>query len=127
MYLYILLAILSVTVATPCEDSSDCRPQNHCRLSSCYFGECVEVEKVCEDKNPCTRNVCDPDKGCIRVYMKCEDDEECAKSNQCPLQESDIPFYWWIVIVILVSAVIGAVIVIMINVEAANDDVEYND
>lgn len=68
-----------------------CVAANACESANCVVDgvtkeyNCVRKARVCDDKNPCTTDVCDPVKGCIFTYVKtstceqpCKIDSDCA-------------------------------------------------
>ncbi|MBW1870535.1 MAG: trypsin-like serine protease [Deltaproteobacteria bacterium] len=77
---------------TPCGDGN-------CGSKECQAGECVTSElQSCDDLDPCTRDECDPDVGCINEpwpdgmkcgeclvceNQRCVDDPDCARAGGC--------------------------------------------
>ncbi|MBM4354718.1 MAG: hypothetical protein FJ109_13180, partial [Deltaproteobacteria bacterium] len=64
-----------------------CGDQNACTLGDiCVAGACAgQAEVECDDGNPCTDDVCAPDKGCVFSpnSQLCDDQNECTVGDQC--------------------------------------------
>ena len=73
------------------EYTAICRSANGCEASavgqftsaSCEVDKCINV--VCDDKNPCTDDSCDPATGCVNTAntAKCDDDNACTTGDVC--------------------------------------------
>ncbi len=62
---------------TSCNDGSACTAGDVCTL-----GSCVGIPFGCDDKLPCTNDVCDPKAGCVSVPV----DAQCDDGNVCTLE-----------------------------------------
>ncbi|MFO7181342.1 MAG: MYXO-CTERM sorting domain-containing protein, partial [Pseudomonadota bacterium] len=66
---------------TPCVQENKCLVNTTCSAE----GECTsDVEKDCDDNNPCTVDSCDPDVGCVHEPL---DGDECNDGNACTLED----------------------------------------
>ena len=68
----------------PCDaDDSLCTKNDSCKDGKCKAGALV----ICDDKNPCTEDVCDPKKGCqfkVQTGTPCNaDDNPCTANDKC--------------------------------------------
>ena len=68
----------------PCDDGSACTVGDDCAGGKCGAG----VAKVCDDKNPCTADACEPKSGdCAFVAVagtkSCDDGDPCTDSDAC--------------------------------------------
>ncbi len=67
----------------PCDaDKSLCTEGDKCIEGACKAGK----QKNCDDGNPCTKDVCDPIKGCSQSKddgVPCSDDNPCTISDLC--------------------------------------------
>ena len=59
-----------------CEDGSACSTGD-----TCQAGSCVGKSVACDDKNPCTNDVCDKKQGC--VYAPMAKGAPCSDGNAC--------------------------------------------
>ncbi|MFA6427847.1 MAG: hypothetical protein WCW16_05445 [Candidatus Magasanikbacteria bacterium] len=59
-----------------CTDNDRCTVGDHCNLATCVPGE----ELVCDDGNPCTLDMCDPERGCVF-------DREALEGQACELPD----------------------------------------
>ncbi|WP_232293124.1 tenascin-X [Stigmatella aurantiaca] len=66
-------------VAVPLEDGTPCDPGNECVLEArCVSAQCKGRERVCDDGNACTSDVCNPLDGCTAVPAPpCPGDGKC--------------------------------------------------
>ena len=67
----------------PCDDGSKCTSGDLCQ-----GGVCAGAEVKCDDKNPCTIDVCDTIKGCTYKLApggvtKCDDGLSCTTNDYC--------------------------------------------
>jgi hypothetical protein len=95
--------------AVECDDGNPCtrdicHPKFGCRFSSepagatcddvdvCTLGDrcdsggrCVGTPADCDDKNPCTTDLCDPAAGCLHTPSKapCDDGDPCTQQDFC--------------------------------------------
>ena len=71
----------SVPNAAPCSDNSSCTEGDACKVGVCTAGSA----KNCDDGNPCTTDLCDPNKGCIGVSNadSCSDGNVCTENDGC--------------------------------------------
>ena len=73
------------------EYTATCKSANGCEASdvgqftsaSCEVNKCINV--VCDDKNPCTDDSCDPATGCVNTAntAKCDDGNACTTGDVC--------------------------------------------
>ena len=72
-------------VHTP--NQTECDDQNQCtELDLCLGGSCVGSGAVdCNDGNPCTSDICLPDKGCTYTALEggCSDGNPCTVNDYC--------------------------------------------
>ncbi len=63
-----------------CSDSDACTVADHCEA-----GKCVGEPVICDDKNPCTDNVCTVNGGCDfpPVGGDCDDEDPCTLGDHC--------------------------------------------
>ncbi|MBI5607783.1 MAG: hypothetical protein HY902_02770 [Deltaproteobacteria bacterium] len=66
-----------------CTDNSACTTDD-----VCTGGKCVgKALPPCDDKNPCTTDTCDPQKGCVYTPVKvgttCDDGNGCTTADAC--------------------------------------------
>ena len=67
--------------SSPCDDGNVCTFGDHCD-----GGDCVTTDLlVCNDGNPCTTDLCDPQKGCTFSPTDggCDDGNECTSGDHC--------------------------------------------
>ena len=69
-----------LTNSAPCNDGNACTQGD-----TCSGGACAGTALVCDDKNPCTSDACDAQKGCVLTAntMPCNDNNACTDSDQC--------------------------------------------
>ena len=63
-------------------DGSVCTKEDKCENGACKAGEVI----VCDDKNPCTDDKCDKEKGCVYENNEAPcnaDDNECTLADAC--------------------------------------------
>ena len=67
----------------PCDaDGNQCTSNDQCKNGVCTPGKA----KDCDDKNPCTKDVCLPASGCTQTDddgAPCDDDNPCTQSDLC--------------------------------------------
>jgi len=70
-----------VTDGKKCEDGNACTTGDSCKAGKCQPGQPV----VCDDKNVCTTDTCDPGKGCVYVpnTAACDDGNPCTVGDFC--------------------------------------------
>jgi hypothetical protein len=74
----------------PVEDDTACVVDNVCQLSpSCQSGACIGTAKVCDDKNPCTVDACDPKTGC--KFLPTTNGTLCDDANPCTGEDGKDP------------------------------------
>lgn len=69
---------------TPC--SGTCSDNNACTTGdTCQNGKCAGQVVLCDDKNPCTDDACDPSSGCKHTpnAAGCDDDNPCTVGDIC--------------------------------------------
>ena len=68
------------TDGTPCTDGNPCTTNE-----SCAGGKCVGSPSLCDDKNSCTSDVCDPKVGCLHAALSgpCDDGSVCTNNDVC--------------------------------------------
>ena len=67
-------------------DSGECVDGNPCTAADhCVAGECVGAPVLCDDKNPCTDDLCDELGGCLFEPNKeaCDDADPCTVGDHC--------------------------------------------
>ena len=64
-----------------CNDGNACTDGDVCQDGGCKAGALV----VCDDKNDCTADYCDPAKGCtfLPVALPCDDGDPCTQGDTC--------------------------------------------
>ncbi|HEX8538238.1 MAG TPA: hypothetical protein VF664_12290, partial [Cystobacter sp.] len=68
-----------VCVESESPDGAACIPSSRCQENGhCQAGACVGSPRTCDDGNPCTRDACAPDQGCITSPVTCP-----ASGNPC--------------------------------------------
>ena len=69
--------------------TSLCKDAQVCNQGTCVGG----TDTVCDDKDPCTTDSCDAEKGCLATKIdgcvNCSDVAQCDDSNECTLDECD--------------------------------------
>jgi len=67
----------------PCDDDDPCTLADQCQEGTCTPGPKV----TCNDGNPCTKDLCDADKGCLYqpVDGPCDDLNPCTTGDFCSL------------------------------------------
>jgi len=78
-------------VAGPCDgkqDGATCDDSNACTKGDvCKGGFCKGVPDDCDDGKFCTKDKCDPQKGCSHPTLpnktKCDDDNSCTSNDEC--------------------------------------------
>ncbi len=68
--------------ANNCSDNNPCTSDDHCALGKCTGGN---VMLVCDDKNGCTSDVCDPNNGCLYINNPAA---PCTDSNACTIDDA---------------------------------------
>ena len=70
-----------VSDQTPCDDGSACSDDTVCTAGSCGGG----LSRVCDDRNPCTTDSCDPAEGCAFTdnVSPCDDGNACTDKDTC--------------------------------------------
>ena len=66
---------------SPCNDANVCTSNDYCQA-----GQCVGLSVVCEDNNPCTAELCDPELGCLfepQSAIPCDDKDACTTGDTC--------------------------------------------
>jgi hypothetical protein len=67
-------------LAGPCSDGNVCTSGD-----ACLDGECVAgAPLACADDNPCTKDACDPEVGCVHKPTISPDAECCVEPEDCP-------------------------------------------
>ncbi|MCO4760065.1 MAG: lamin tail domain-containing protein [Myxococcales bacterium] len=67
--------------AGACDDGDLCTTKSVCKV-----GKCVGTEDLaCKDDNPCTKDACQPGKGCVfpASQDKCDDGDSCTIGDKC--------------------------------------------
>ncbi|WNG40237.1 hypothetical protein F0U61_46055 [Archangium violaceum] len=68
-----------VCVESVAPDGTACIPESRCQENGrCESGACVGSPRSCDDGNPCTRDACSPDQGCVTAPVACP-----APTNPC--------------------------------------------
>jgi hypothetical protein len=65
----------------PCNDMDACTINDVCSSGSCTGG----IEANCNDGNPCTDDICQPDQGCVNTPNDgaCNDGNPCTDADHC--------------------------------------------
>ncbi|MBP7127069.1 hypothetical protein KBD49_11965 [Myxococcota bacterium] len=65
----------------PCSDGNACTEGDRCVQGACLPGPPV----VCDDRNPCTDDQCDPARGCrfVANTLPCDDGDPCTEGDRC--------------------------------------------
>ncbi|MEZ4269694.1 MAG: hypothetical protein R3F39_25320 [Myxococcota bacterium] len=73
--------ITSMPAGAPCDDVDVCTLGDRCDAE----GQCVGTDADCDDKNPCTTDLCDPAAGCLHAPSKspCDDGDPCTQQDFC--------------------------------------------
>jgi hypothetical protein len=77
---------LGTCVATAANEGKACQDNNACTSATvCAKGQCSGGPVVCDDKNPCTLDNCDPEKGCTTAPTTgaCDDGVKCTTGDAC--------------------------------------------
>ncbi len=67
-------------------NNKECDDGNACTAGDmCYSGACIGAVGLCDDKNPCTKNNCTPQSGCVFLpaNVACDDGNECTSGDDC--------------------------------------------
>ncbi|MCO4761033.1 MAG: hypothetical protein KC502_05980, partial [Myxococcales bacterium] len=67
-------------------DGDKCDDGNACtKKETCQSGNCIDINKLCNDDNPCTTDSCDKAKGCQHAAASgsCEDGDVCTVGEAC--------------------------------------------
>ena len=66
---------------TPCDDGTLCSEADTCQAGVCLGGVALE----CDDGNPCTDDICDPNTGCVYAFNfgGCDDGNPCTANDLC--------------------------------------------
>jgi len=71
----------------PIHEGFACTDENPCTVGeSCADGKCSGgVSPNCNDGNPCTQDICDPQQGCVHVNINaaCNDGNSCTLGDTC--------------------------------------------
>ncbi len=64
-----------------CDDNNICTTGDHCVQGQCMGEQTVD----CDDGNPCTKDSCDPQKGCVHTPVEgsCDDGNKCTTNDHC--------------------------------------------
>jgi len=65
-----------------CDDGNACTVNDYCNASHVCTGYPVR----CDDHNPCTQDMCDPNVGCVfapRDGIACDDQDPCTVNDRC--------------------------------------------
>ncbi len=71
---------------SPCDDGNECTLGETCFSGSCLGGILVN----CNDGNPCTKDTCNPDQGCLSEPLdgeECDDGDPCTGGDLCEAGE----------------------------------------
>jgi hypothetical protein len=65
----------------PCDDFNTCTTNDHCSNSKCLGSGTID----CDDKNPCTKDICEPGGGCQHegIDVACTDGNPCTLNDHC--------------------------------------------
>jgi len=75
-------------IGTPAKDGASCDADGSLctTLDACKSGLCTAGSVlICDDKNPCTNDSCDPKKGCLAIpnTAPCDDGDACTTKDAC--------------------------------------------
>ncbi len=74
-------------VAKPVADGKKCDDGSKCTTGdTCTKGACQGKALACDDDNPCTKDGCKPDKGCVyekQAAIECDDGKACTVGDKC--------------------------------------------
>jgi formylglycine-generating enzyme required for sulfatase activity len=65
---------------TLCVDGNACTKNDRC-----ISGACLSEPVLCDDRNPCTDDACDPERGCVSTdnTAPCDDGNACTRADTC--------------------------------------------
>jgi hypothetical protein len=73
-----------VCVETAAPDGAACIPESRCQENGrCQGGVCVGSPRSCDDGNPCTRDACSPDQGCVTAPVACPVPANPCRAGVC--------------------------------------------
>jgi hypothetical protein len=76
-----LCLLTDMPPGTLCSDGNPCTAGDHCSAGLCAPG----TEVSCDDDNPCTEDLCDPEDGCLysAKNLPCDDGNFCTIGDHC--------------------------------------------
>jgi hypothetical protein len=75
-----------VCVESVAPDGTACIPDSRCQEKGrCQSGACVGSPRSCDDGNPCTRDACAPDQGCVTSPVVCPSPGNPCRVGVCDL------------------------------------------
>ncbi|MFE8602470.1 hypothetical protein [Archangium violaceum] len=73
-----------VCVESDSPDGAACIPGSRCQENGrCQAGACVGSPRTCDDGNPCTRDACSPEQGCITSPVVCPSSGNPCRVGLC--------------------------------------------
>ncbi len=73
-----------VCVESVSPDGTACIPESRCQEKGrCQSGVCVGSPRSCDDGNPCTRDACAPDLGCVTSPVSCPSSDNPCRVGVC--------------------------------------------
>ena len=73
-----------VCVESESPDGAACIPGSRCQENGrCQAGACVGSPRTCDDGNPCTRDACSPEQGCITAPVVCPSSGNPCRVGLC--------------------------------------------
>ncbi|PTL81453.1 hypothetical protein [Vitiosangium sp. GDMCC 1.1324] len=71
-------------VESEAPDGTTCIPDSRCQEHGrCQAGVCVGSPRSCDDGNPCTRDACAPDMGCVTAPVVCPASGNPCRAGMC--------------------------------------------
>jgi len=70
--------------SAPCDDANACTDKDKCASKVCK-GVAKNIPVACDDKNPCTKESCNPKTGCGHAAATgaCDDGNACSSGDKC--------------------------------------------
>ncbi len=78
--------LTSPAIGKTCDDGNACTSGDVCVVSAGGVGCTGQAKVVCDDKNVCTADACDPKAGCITKPLSggsCDDSDPCTSADTC--------------------------------------------
>ena len=78
--------LLQPALGQPCDDGNACTSGDTCSVGAGGIVCSGGAKLVCDDKNPCTADLCDPKQGCVTSPQSgaaCDDGDPCTTGDSC--------------------------------------------